>query len=106
LARCAAIKPNGEPCKVDNMPDAEWCWSHYPDYEEQRRWRASKAGKTGGRRRPVSELSEAKTLLANVTARVLQEEGSGPLLLPIAPNRSLEVTGDVISVCEMEPLSL
>jgi hypothetical protein len=79
LARCAAIKPNGERCKVEAMPDAEWCYSHHPDYAEERRRRASKAGKTGGRGRPGSELAEVKELLATLTGRVLGEEGTEKL---------------------------
>ena len=79
MARCAAIKPNGERCKVEAMPDAEWCWSHHPDYEGARRRRASKGGKRGGRGRGQTELQEVKALLAELTARVLKEEGTEPL---------------------------
>jgi hypothetical protein len=57
MSRCAAIKPNGERCKAEAMPEAGWCWSHHPDYEEARRRRASKGGKRGGRGRPTSELA-------------------------------------------------
>jgi hypothetical protein len=71
LARCAAIKPDGERCKAEAMPDAEWCYSHHPDYAEERRRRASRGGKTGGRGRPATELKDVKALLEDLTERVL-----------------------------------
>jgi hypothetical protein len=71
LARCAAIKPDGERCKVDAMPAAEWCYSHHPDYAEERRRRASKAGKSGGRGRPATELKDVKALCEDLTEQVL-----------------------------------
>ena len=74
MARCAAIKPSGERCKVEAMPDAEWCYSHHPDYAEERRRRASRAGKTGGRGRPSTELKDIKALLEDLTDRVLDSE--------------------------------
>jgi hypothetical protein len=74
MARCAAIKPNGERCKAEAMPDAEWCYSHHPDYAEERRRRASKAGKRGGRGRPQHETEAVKTLLEDLTERVLSGE--------------------------------
>jgi radical SAM superfamily enzyme YgiQ (UPF0313 family) len=74
LARCAAIKPSGERCKVEAMPDAEWCWSHHPDYEEVRRRRASKAGKRGGRGRPTSELARLASRFEDLADKVLSGE--------------------------------
>ena len=74
MARCAAIKPNGERCKAEAMPDAEWCYSHHPDYAEERRHRASRAGKTGGRGRPATELKGIKALLEDLTEQVLSGE--------------------------------
>jgi hypothetical protein len=53
------------------MPDAEWCYSHHPDYAEERRRRASKAGKRGGRGRPQHETEAIKTQLEDLTERVL-----------------------------------
>ena len=79
MARCAAIKPNGERCKVEAMPDAEWCWSHHPDHAEQRRRRAVRGGRAGGRGRANHELAEIKNLLEDLTNRVLQTEGAEPL---------------------------
>jgi hypothetical protein len=79
LARCAAIKPNGERCKVEAIPDAEWCWSHHPDHAEQRRRRAARAGRAGGRGRTNHELIAIKNLLENLTNRVLQVDGYEPI---------------------------
>ncbi len=73
MSRCAAIKANGERCKAEAMPDAEWCWSHHPDQAEARRRRASKGGKRGGRGRPQAELSGIKQRLSDLADAVLEE---------------------------------
>src|ERR687898_3048126 len=72
MARCAAIKPNGERCKVEAIPEAEWCWSHHPDHADERRRRASKGGKRGGRGRPVSELGALRVENADIRERLLE----------------------------------
>jgi hypothetical protein len=74
MARCAAIKPNGERCKVEAMPDAEWCWSHHPDYEAARRRRASRGGKRGGRGRPSAELARLQSRFEELAEMVLAGE--------------------------------
>src|SRR5215212_8444995 len=74
MARCAAIKPNGERCKVEAMPDAQWCFSHHPDYEQARRRRASKGGKHGGRGRPTSELARLGARFEELADKVLDGE--------------------------------
>ncbi|MDP8951171.1 MAG: hypothetical protein M3N18_02845 [Actinomycetota bacterium] len=61
------------------MPGAEWCYAHHPDHQEERRRSASKAGKRGGRGRGSGELAAIKDLLADLTDRVLGEEGVEPL---------------------------
>jgi hypothetical protein len=71
MSRCAAIKPNGERCKVEAIPDAQWCWSHHPDYQQARQRRASKAGKRGGRGRPVSELARLGARFEELADKVL-----------------------------------
>ena len=71
---CSGIRADGGRCRAQAIGNSEWCFNHHPDYEEQRRRRASKGGKRGGRGRPGAELSEIKALLADLTARVLQEE--------------------------------
>jgi hypothetical protein len=79
MARCSAIKGDGERCKGVAMRGCGWCPAHHPDHQERRRRDASKGGKRGGRGRPQTELQEVKTLLATLTARVLKEEGAEPL---------------------------
>ena|SRR5215212_1379750 len=72
MSRCAAIKPNGKRCKVEAIADAEWCWSHHPDYEQARQRRASKGGKRGGRGRPQADLSDLKRRISEVIDAVLE----------------------------------
>jgi|SRR5215208_1240303 len=76
MARCAAIKPNGERCKVEAIADgsAEWCWSHHPDYEQARHRRASKGGRRGGRGRPTTELARLGARFEELADRVLKGE--------------------------------
>jgi hypothetical protein len=74
MSRCAAIKPDGARCKVEAIPDAEWCWSHHPDHEQARRRRASKGGKRGGRGRPHLEVAEIKAQLQDLVEAVLEGE--------------------------------
>jgi hypothetical protein len=70
MAQCARIKASGERCKGTAMPGAEWCYSHHPDYQEQRRINASRGGKSGGRGRAGSsvplEIAEAKRSIRDV----------------------------------------
>ncbi len=86
MNRCAAIKANGERCKAEAISLAEWCWSHHPDYQHQRRRRASKAGKRGGRGRPQVELASIKAQLQDLADSVLDgslERGSAAVVSQI-----------------------
>jgi hypothetical protein len=74
LARCAAIKPNGERCKADAIDHAEWCWSHHPDHQDERRRRASRGGRRGGRGRPVAELTKLQERFEDLANKVLDGE--------------------------------
>ena len=56
------------------MPDAEWCWSHHPDHEAERRRRAAKGGKRGGRGRPTSELARLASRFEDLADKVLSGE--------------------------------
>ncbi len=75
MARCPAIKANGERCKGDAIPGSDWCYSHDPDRAEERRRNASRGGKSGGGGRSSGELAEIKALLSELTNRVLGGEG-------------------------------
>src|SRR5215203_863709 len=70
MARCAAIKPNGERCRLDAQEKHDMCWAHSPENSEKRRVRASRAGRARANR----ELPELKTLLADLTEQVLAGE--------------------------------
>jgi len=70
MARCAAIKANGERCRLDATGQQGYCWAHDPANREKRRVRASRAGRAKASR----ELPELKTLLADLTDRVLAGE--------------------------------
>jgi hypothetical protein len=72
LARCGAIKPNGERCKVRATLGSEWCWNHDPAHEEARRRHGSKGGKRGGRGRPQAELTNIKARLSDLADDVLE----------------------------------
>jgi len=71
LARCGAIKADDVRCKAEATPGAEWCYSHDPEHVEERRRRASRGGKAGGRGRRGGELRDIKALLEDLTERVL-----------------------------------
>ncbi len=71
MARCARIKDNGERCKANATPGAEWCYSHDPERAEERRLNASKGGKRGGRGRSSGEIVGIKTLLSDLADKVL-----------------------------------
>ena len=70
MARCAAVKANGERCRLDATGQQGYCWAHDPANREKRRVRASRAGRAKASR----ELPELKTLLADLTEQVLSGE--------------------------------
>ena len=74
MVRCAAIKANGERCKVDALPDSDRCWSHDERMAGERRRRASKGGKRGGRGRPQAELNLLKAEVQEVIEAVRRGE--------------------------------
>jgi hypothetical protein len=75
MPTCAAVKPNGERCKISVEPYAEFCWAHDPRNREHRRRITSKAGKS----RPNKELTDIRALLEDLTDKVLSGElQSGP----------------------------
>ncbi len=62
------------------MKGFDTCYGHREDLAEERKRNASKGGRTGGRGRPgaTPEITEIKTLLKDLTDRVLRVEmGSG-----------------------------
>src|SRR5215207_7692262 len=74
MAFCSGIRADGGRCRAQAIGNSEWCFNHHPDYEEQRRQRAAKGGKRGGRGRPTSELSEIKQGVRDLIAGVLSDD--------------------------------
>ncbi len=71
MASCCGIKADGGRCRAQAIHASEWCFNHHPDYEQQRRRRASKGGKRGGRGRPQVELADLKARLSALADDVL-----------------------------------
>ena len=74
MSLCSGIRADGGRCGAQAITDTDWCFNHHPDYEEQRRRRASKGGKRGGRGRPQVELADIKRRLSNLADGVLAED--------------------------------
>jgi|SRR5829696_3179934 len=72
MAFCSGIRADGGRCKAQAINNSEWCFNHHPDYEEERRRRASKGGKRGGRGRPQAELAEVKGNLRVLAKGVIE----------------------------------
>ncbi len=75
MDRCRATKANGEGCKAPATGLHGYCWAHAPENAEKRRRMASKAA----RAKPNRELRDIKTLLSDLTDRVLGGEEVEPL---------------------------
>jgi hypothetical protein len=71
LAKCAGITQAGTACKGIPIDGSQWCYVHHPDHADERRRHGSKGGKRGGRGRPQRETEDIKTLLEDLTERVL-----------------------------------
>ena len=60
MASCSGIRADGGRCRAQAIADSSWCFNHHPDYEQRRRRRASKGGRSGGRGRPQAGLAQVK----------------------------------------------
>jgi hypothetical protein len=56
------------------MRNSQWCFSHHPDYEQERRRRGSKGGRRAGRGRPVAELGALRVENAEIREQLLKGE--------------------------------
>ena len=74
MSICSGIRADGGRCKAQAMRNSEWCINHHPDYEQERRRRASKGGKRGGRGRPSVELASLRDENADIRRRLLEGE--------------------------------
>jgi DNA-binding IclR family transcriptional regulator len=88
------------------MRNSEWCINHHPDYEQERRRRASKGGKRGGRGRPITELASLREENADIRRRLLD----GELLPNVAAvavqsiNTDIRALGAALKAREQEEL--
>lgn len=73
MARCGAIKANGQRCGGVATERSEWCYQHDPTRSEERQRNAAKGGRRGGRGRSggSAEVSEIRGLLRDLTSGVL-----------------------------------
>jgi hypothetical protein len=74
MARCSGIRADGGRCGAQAIRGSEYCISHDPDYEDTRRRRNSKGGKSGGRGRPTSELARLASRFEELADQVLSGE--------------------------------
>ena len=72
MAFCRGTKRDGLQCTATVEPPQTYCWWHDPDNAEQRRRAASRAAKS----KPNREIAAVKTLVEELTNRVIGAEGS------------------------------
>lgn len=72
---CAGIKRDGSRCTATVEPPQTHCWWHDPDNAEKRSRAASKAARS----KPNREIAAVKTLVEDLTNRVIGTEGAEPL---------------------------
>src|SRR5215217_4735982 len=107
MSICSGIRADGGRCKAQAMRNSEWCINHHPDYEQERRRRASKGGKRGGRGRPVAELGALRDENADIRRRLLE----GELLPNVAAvavqsiNTDIRAVGATLKAREQEELA-
>jgi hypothetical protein len=75
MAKCAGSKRDGSPCTATVETLQRYCWWHDPAHAAQRRRNASRAGKS----KPNREIAAIKTLVEDLTNRVIGAEGTEPL---------------------------
>src|SRR5829696_8951527 len=103
MAKCSAIKPNGERCKGIAKAGSEWCPAHDPTRSEARRRSTSKAARS----RPNAEIRELKGQLADLYDDALAgrvDKGTAAVLAQIANARTrlLSVEMKIKEVEELE----
>ena len=75
MGRCAGFTRDGRQCTAIVRPPSTLCYQHDPARAQERKRNASKAGRGRG----SSELAGIKSLLSELTDRVLGVEGTQPL---------------------------
>jgi len=71
MSLCSSIRADGGRCKAQATRSSSFCIGHDPERADDRRRRASKGGKRGGRGRPQAELADIKKRLLLLTDAVL-----------------------------------
>ncbi len=74
MSLCSGHRADGARCKAQATRSSSFCIGHDPDRVDDRRRRASKGGKRGGRGRPQVELADIKRRLLALTDAVLEGE--------------------------------
>ena len=106
MSICSGIRADGGRWKAQAMRNSQWCINHHPDYEQERRRRASKGGKRGGRGRPSVELASLREENADIRRRLLD----GELLPNVAAvavqsiNTDIRALGAALKAREQEEL--
>ena len=106
MSQCAGIKADGGRCGAQAIRASSWCYNHHPDYEEQRRRRASRGGKRGGRGRPQVELADIKQRLSDLAHDVLEDKvdkGKGAVVSQVL-NVYLRAIGMELKIKEVTEL--
>jgi hypothetical protein len=73
MRQCAAIKPDGARCERIVTAEQEYCYSHDPDRQAERRRNAAR----GGKGKASGEIPELKAQLRKLAADVLSGEVEG-----------------------------
>jgi hypothetical protein len=68
MPQCAAVKRDGERCRVSVEPGAELCWAHDPRNALVRKRITSKAGRS----KPSQEIKRLKAQLEDLSENVLE----------------------------------
>lgn len=108
MARCGAIKGDGERCRGVAIEGSEWCYQHDPSRAEERQRNASRGGRSGGRGRGGSgETAEIRTLLKDLTSGVMDHRintGVAAVVTQLANARIrlVEVERKLLETQEME----
>jgi hypothetical protein len=74
VGKCTAITRGGGRCRGVAIDSSGLCYSHHPDYEQDRRRAARKGGKWGGRGRPTGELARLAFRFEELADKVLAGE--------------------------------
>lgn len=87
MRQCAAIKPDGARCERIVTPEQEYCYSHDPARQAERKRNAARGGKV----KASGEIPELKSQLRKLAADVLSgevERGAAAVIVQIINSRA------------------